>query len=203
MLMRAKGGGDGGAEKESRMMNKIQVYILMKMPDIGDGHNARKRAKDAEVNRSPEVAVGSSGAAQFFVVEEDGSVEDSKTWDATIPTDMRRWIPENMVMLMQIPLTLKEWRAKAKWMVAYVFIRVRIDEAEKGVAAVGREGLKKRENRTATFLPLSYVDDVNSNLSGKEGRLDGVLGEAAAGYRNEMGWDKTWKETEMPHLESI
>lgn len=37
----------------------------------------------------------------FSIVEPDGTIEDSKIWGPTIPMDMRRWLPEKMLMLIQ------------------------------------------------------------------------------------------------------
>ena len=40
----------------------------------------------------------------FSIVENDGTVEDSDIWGPTMPGDMRRWLPEEMVMLLQASL---------------------------------------------------------------------------------------------------
>jgi len=59
------------------------------------------------VNKTPEIAKETplvTGGPRYFVVEEDGTVEDTKTWDATVLTDMRKWLPDKMVVLTQMSL---------------------------------------------------------------------------------------------------
>lgn len=48
-------------------------------------------------------------------------------------------------------------------------------------------------NGRDTFIPLSYIDDVNSVRVGKTGPLDDVLEEAAAWYRLKWDRSKDWK----------
>lgn len=67
-----------------------------------------KRKKDTEAPASGSKAGGASGSAGkkevYCIVEDDGTVEDSKVWAPTMPLDMRRWLPEKMVRLIQASL---------------------------------------------------------------------------------------------------
>ena len=66
-----------------------------------------KKKRDADIATEPtkqvqtRVTRASAVKEVFCIVEADGSVEDSKFWGPTIPVDMRRWLPEKMVLLIQ------------------------------------------------------------------------------------------------------
>lgn len=55
--------------------------------------------------------------------------------------------------------------------------------------------------RTTTFIPLSYIDDVNSIRVGCQGPMDEVLEETATSYRLVCDSAKDWKNKVHPGVD--
>ena len=82
------------------------------------GSGSSKKKKQAEDSGSPTrggrafqraaLTLGTSVKEPFCIVEADGTVEDSKVWGPTYPLDMRRWLPEKMVMLIQASMVCED-----------------------------------------------------------------------------------------------
>ena len=100
----------------------------VKRKTTSGGSGSCKKKKDSEAKAdelakqltSPQTIGGrglratrSSVRDVFCIVEVDGTIEDSKVWGPTMPTDMRRWLPDKMVRLIQ-----------ASMVSAYKWIRV-------------------------------------------------------------------------------
>ena len=95
-----------------------------KRKNSAGGTTSSKRKKDTDAT-SPKAGPSCRVAIEkdvFSIIEADGTVEDSKVWGPTMPIDMRRWLPDKMVILIQGSLVSKRQTALKTGIVLYLLL---------------------------------------------------------------------------------